>query len=60
MYEGKKVYAFSGQDPDFWSYFEACDVIQRMDSEFDVEDVKLWWKYRGGSLEEDLKSFKND
>lgn len=22
--------------------------------------MKLWWKYEGGSLEEDLKPFRND
>lgn len=27
---------------------------------FDVEDVKLWWKYDGGSLKENLKFFRND
>lgn len=24
-YEGGEVYAYSAQDPNFWSYFEACE-----------------------------------
>ncbi|KAI5436794.1 hypothetical protein KIW84_023059 [Lathyrus oleraceus] len=31
-----------------------------MESYFEVDDVKLWWKCEGGSLEEDLKPFRND
>lgn len=43
-YEGGEVYAYSGQDPNYWSYFEACDLVKGIDPEFDVGDVKMWWK----------------
>lgn len=58
--EGGEVYTYSRQEYDFWSYFEVCDLIKGMDSKFDVEVVKLWWKQDGDSLEEDLKTFRND
>lgn len=41
-YEGEDVYAYSGQDPDYWSYFEACDLIKRIDSEFNVTSEIKW------------------
>ncbi|XP_058754865.1 uncharacterized protein LOC131628014 [Vicia villosa] len=59
-YEGGNVYAVSGQDPDYWSYFEAVDLIKDMDSAFKVEDVKMWWKTEKESLGNDLKPFDND
>ncbi|CAI8610184.1 unnamed protein product [Vicia faba] len=31
-----------------------------MDSSFKTEDVKIWWKYEHGSLENDLKPLVND
>ncbi|KAI5438614.1 hypothetical protein KIW84_024376 [Lathyrus oleraceus] len=59
-YEGGEIYAFNGQDPYNWSYFEACDLIKGINIEFDVWAVKMWWKYDGGSLKEDLKPFKDN
>ncbi|CAL5201498.1 unnamed protein product [Lathyrus oleraceus] len=50
-YEGGDVYAYSGQDPDYWSYFEACDLFKGVDPEFDFKGVNMWWKHDGGSLE---------
>lgn len=58
-YKGAEVYAYSGQALDYWSYFEACDLIKRIDIEFDVGVVKIWWKHDGGRFEEDLKPFKD-
>src|ERR1051325_9517296 len=46
--------------PDFWSYFEACDIIKGIYSSFNVEEVKMWWKSKHGSLENDLKPLVND
>lgn len=40
-YEGGEVYAYSGQDPNYWSYFEAYDLIKRIDSEFNIGAVKI-------------------
>src|ERR1044072_9328640 len=54
------VYAVCGQDPDLWSYFEACDIIKGIDSSFNREEVKMWWKSEHGSLENDLKPLVND
>ncbi|CAL5214939.1 unnamed protein product [Lathyrus oleraceus] len=59
-YEGRDVYAFSGQEYDFWSFFEACDLIKGMESSFNLDDVKLWWKHEEVCLEKDLKPFGND
>lgn len=59
-YEGGDIYAYNGQDPDYWSYFKACDLIKGIDSEFDVRVVKIWWKDKGGSLDDDLKPFRDD
>lgn len=58
-YNGGEVYAFNGHDLDFWSYYKPCNLIKGMESYFEVDDVKLWWKCEGGSLEEDLKPFRN-
>lgn len=41
------MYAFYGQDYEFWSYFEACDLIKRIDPRFEYSIVKLWWKHSG-------------
>ena len=49
-----------GQDPDLWSYFEACDIIKGIDSSFNREKVKMQWKSEHGSLENDLKPLVND
>ncbi|CAI8591386.1 unnamed protein product [Vicia faba] len=54
------VYNVCGQDPDLWSYFEACDLIKSMGSSFKIEDVKIWWKFEHGSLENYLKPLVND
>ncbi|CAK8576504.1 unnamed protein product [Lathyrus sativus] len=59
-YDGRKVYAFTGQDPDYWSFFEACDLVKVIDSEFDLSCVKMWWKHDEGSFQEDLKQFRDD
>ncbi|XP_058764112.1 uncharacterized protein LOC131637534 [Vicia villosa] len=59
-YEGGDVFAIAGQDPDFWSYFEACDLLKSLDASFIKEDVKMWWKSEHGSLENDLKPLVND
>lgn len=58
--ESGYVYAYSGLDSYYWSYFEACDLIKGIDLEFDVGVVKIWWKHDGSSLEEDLKPFRDD
>lgn len=31
-----------------------------MNSTFNVDDVKIWWKHEDGCLKKDLKPFKND
>lgn len=49
-----------GQDSEYWSFFEACDIIKGMDSQFNVDGVKIWWKQEGGSLEKDKKPFINN
>ncbi|CAK8570036.1 unnamed protein product [Lathyrus sativus] len=59
-YEGGDVYAFNGQDPDYWSFFEARDLIKLIEPEFDIVSVKMWWKHEEGSFEHDLKPFKDD
>ncbi|CAK8560038.1 unnamed protein product [Lathyrus sativus] len=50
-YEGGEVYAFSGQDPNYWSFFEACDLVKLIEPEFDICGVKMWWKHDEGSFE---------
>ncbi|CAI8593138.1 unnamed protein product [Vicia faba] len=47
-YEGGEVYAYSGQDFNYWSYFEACELIKGIDSKFDIGTMKIWWKHDGG------------
>lgn len=59
-YDGGDVYALHRQDYDFWSFFEACDLVKGMDSSFNIDDVKLWWKHEYGCLEKDLKPLVND
>lgn len=59
-YEGGKVFAVKGQDTDFWSYFEARDIMLEHDEDFDLEKVNLWWMHIDGNLEEDIKPFKDD
>lgn len=59
-YDGGDVYAFSGQDYDFLSFFEACDLIKGMNSSFNIDDVNLWWKNEDDCLEKDLKPFVNN
>ena len=59
-YEGGKVFAVKGQDTDFWSYFEARDIILEHDEDFELEKVNLWWMHIDGNLEEDIKPFKDD
>lgn len=41
------------------SFFEARDLIKGMNSEFNVDGVKIWWKHEGDSLEKDIKPFRN-
>lgn len=31
-YESEEVYAYSGQDPDYWYYFELYDLINGVES----------------------------
>lgn len=31
-----------------------------MDSQFNLDGVKIWWKQEDGSLEKELKPFTND
>ena len=59
-YEGGEVYLYSGQNPDYWSFFEACGLIKGINSEFDSVTVKMWWKHDSGSFDEDLKPFRDD
>ncbi|RHN59870.1 putative transcription factor interactor and regulator CCHC(Zn) family [Medicago truncatula] len=59
-YEGGKVFAVKAQDTEFWSYFEARDIILEHDEDFDLEKVNLWWMHIDGNLEEDIKPFKDD
>ncbi|XP_058752080.1 uncharacterized protein LOC131625205 [Vicia villosa] len=59
-YDGGDMYAFSGQDSDYWSFFEACDLVKSIDPEFDFEMVKMWWKHEAGSFEADLNPFRDD
>lgn len=58
-YEGVDIYAYNGQDTDYWSFFETHDLIKVMDSLFNVDCVKIWWKQEVGSLEKYLKPFRN-
>ena len=46
-YDGGEVYAFSSQDPHYWSFFEACDLVKVIDPGFDLGCVKMWWKHDG-------------
>ncbi|CAL5188337.1 unnamed protein product [Lathyrus oleraceus] len=59
-YDGGEVYAFTGQNPDYWSFFKACDLVKVIDPEFDLNYVKIWWKHDEGSFKEDLKPFGDD
>ncbi|CAK8560663.1 unnamed protein product [Lathyrus sativus] len=59
-HEGGEVYALSGQDPDYWSFFEAYDLVNLIEPEFDIGCVKMWWKHDEGSFEQDLKPFRDD
>ncbi|CAK8574861.1 unnamed protein product [Lathyrus sativus] len=59
-YEKGEVYAFSGQDFDYWSFFEACDLVKLIEPEFDIGGVKMRWKHDEGSFEQDLKPFRGD
>ncbi|XP_058734254.1 uncharacterized protein LOC131605982 [Vicia villosa] len=59
-YDGGEVYAFSGQDVDYWCFFEACDLVKSIDPEFDFNMIKMWWKHEEGSFEADLKPFRDD
>lgn len=49
-----------GQDNDDYTFFEARDLIKVVDSTFNVDGVKVWWKHEGGSFKKDLKPFRND
>lgn len=40
-YEGGNIFAFNGQDTDFWLFFEARDLIKRMNSAFTIDEVKM-------------------
>lgn len=59
-YEGGDRHAYNGQDNDYWSSFKPQDLTKVMDSDFNLDGVKMWWKHEGGSLEKDLKPFTND
>lgn len=59
-YEHGDIYAFIGQESEFWSFFEACELIKGVNSSFNLDDVKSWWKHEEGCLEKDLKPFRND
>lgn len=59
-YDGRDVYALSGQYSYFSSFFEAYDLIKGIGSSFNIDDVKLWRKHEDGCLEKDLKPFIND
>lgn len=59
-YESEDIYGYTGQDNDYWSLFKARDLIKIIDSTFNVDGVKMWWKQEGGSLEKYLKPFSND
>ncbi|KAI5396006.1 hypothetical protein KIW84_062270 [Lathyrus oleraceus] len=59
-YDGRDVYALSGQYTYFFSFFEACDLIKGMGSSFNIDDVKLSRKHENGCLEKDIKPFIND
>lgn len=41
-------------------FFEAYDLVKAIDLEFDVNVVKMFWKHDEGSLEGDLKQFRDD
>lgn len=59
-YDAGEVYVFDGHDLEFWSYFELFDLTKELDLEFEVDYVKLWWKYKSDSLKEDLNPFMKD
>lgn len=40
-YEDGDAYALSGQDSDFLSFFEACDLIKGMDSSFNLDGGEI-------------------
>ena len=58
-YEGGDVFGFNMQDVDYWSFFEAIDLVKSIQPEFDMDTVKMWWKHENGNFE-DLKRFKDD
>lgn len=47
MYNDSEVYTFNE--------YEVCYLIKRMDREFEVDAIKIWWKHEGGNLEDGLK-----
>lgn len=59
-YKDGDIYAYRGLDLDYWPYFEACELIKVIDSQFDVGVVKMWWKRDDDIFEEDFKPFGDD
>ncbi|KAI5390223.1 hypothetical protein KIW84_075506 [Lathyrus oleraceus] len=58
-YEGGDRHAYNGQHYEYWSSFKSQDLNKTMDTDFNLDGVKIWWKHEGGSLEKDLKPFTN-
>ena len=50
-YEGGDRHAYNGQDNDYWSSFKPQDLTKVMDSDFNLDGVKMWWKHEGSSLQ---------
>lgn len=57
--EGGDIHAFNGLYTDFWSFFEAPDLLKGMNSKFIVDNVNVWWKHEESCLEKDLKPYRN-
>lgn len=43
-----------------WSNFEARDIMKQMDPIFYEGAIMLWWKHCTGSLDDHLKTFRDD
>ncbi|XP_058746137.1 uncharacterized protein LOC131619011 [Vicia villosa] len=59
-YEGGYVLGFSNQHTDYWSFFEACDLVKTIKPDFDDTKVKMWWKPENGNFDVDLLAFRDD
>ncbi|KAJ1380010.1 hypothetical protein SESBI_46391 [Sesbania bispinosa] len=54
---GGEVHAFHNLDVDTWSYFEAIGLLKDIGYN---SPMKLWWKFKGGKVQNKWKEMKVD